>query len=178
MPVELVLFHSVLGLRTAVHDFADALRAAGHTVHTPDLFEGRTFDEIDAGMAFKDDLTEDVAMARAEAALAPLPEALVYAGFSFGGGLAQHFAQTRPGAVGAVLMHEAYDGEGAEIPMTIHSMVDDPWFDVEAAKRMPNSELFLYPGSGHLFLDDGHPDYDADAAALVRERVLAFLDRL
>src|SRR5437773_964554 len=47
---EVLLFHHAQGLTPGVHAFADELRAAGHTVHTPDLFDGRTFGSIDHGM--------------------------------------------------------------------------------------------------------------------------------
>ena len=40
---DVVLFHHALGLTPGIVAFADELRRAGHTVHTPDLFEGRTF---------------------------------------------------------------------------------------------------------------------------------------
>ena len=49
---EVLLFHHAQGLTPGVQAFADELRAAGHTVHAPDLFDGRTFDSIDEGMAF------------------------------------------------------------------------------------------------------------------------------
>ena len=49
---EIVLFHHIQGLTSGVHAFADRLRAAGHTVHTPDSFEGRTFASIDEGQAY------------------------------------------------------------------------------------------------------------------------------
>ena len=53
---EAVLFHSVLGLRPGVIAAADRLRAAGHTVHTPDLFDGKVFDDLDGGMRKEDAL--------------------------------------------------------------------------------------------------------------------------
>ncbi len=48
---EVLLFHHAQGLTPGIRAFADELRAAGHTVHTPDLFDGRTFASIDEGMA-------------------------------------------------------------------------------------------------------------------------------
>lgn len=47
---EIVLFHSALGLRPGVRAASDRLRSAGHTVHTPDLFDGRVFDRMDEGL--------------------------------------------------------------------------------------------------------------------------------
>jgi len=42
---EIVLFHSVLGVRPAVREWADRLRATGHVVHVPDLYDGEVFDD-------------------------------------------------------------------------------------------------------------------------------------
>ncbi len=49
---EVLLFHHAQGLTPGVRAFADDLRAAGHTVHAPDLFDGRTFGSIDEGLAY------------------------------------------------------------------------------------------------------------------------------
>ena len=60
----------------------------------------------------------------------------------------------------------------------------DPFFvdegDVDAARELVEStehaELFLYPGDQHYFADSTLPSYDAGAAKLLTQRVLAFLD--
>ena len=115
------------------------------------------------------------------------PEA-VYAGFSFGVMVAQQLAQTRPGARGALLMYsclpvsEFGDAWPEGVPVQVHGKDADPFFaeDLEAARGLVDStdraELFLYPGADHLFADSSLPAYDAAAAALLTERVLAFLD--
>ena len=56
-------------------------------------------------------------------------------------------------------------------------MANDDWAaeDLAVARTLEGIELFIYPGDGHVFTDRGLPDYDESAAALVRERVLAFL---
>jgi dienelactone hydrolase len=117
------------------------------------------------------------------------PEA-VYAGFSFGVIVAQQLAQTRPGARGALLMYsclpvsEFGDTWPEGVPVQVHGKDADPFFaeDLEAAQALVDStdqaELFLYPGDDHLFADSSLPAYDAAAAALLTERVLAFLDRV
>ena len=59
----------------------------------------------------------------------------------------------------------------------------DPWFvddgDIDAARALvdeaKDAELFLYPGDQHLFVDSSLRSYDAEAAALVTQRVLDFL---
>jgi dienelactone hydrolase len=184
---EVVLYHHVQGLTHGVRSFADTLREAGHAVHTPDLFGGRVFDTIDDGMAFARDagfgaLTE-LGVAAGEAVQ---PEA-VYAGFSFGVMPAQQLAQTRPGARGALLMYSCLPVSEFEqpwpegVPVQVHGKDADPFFaeDIEAARALVDStdraELFLYPGEEHLFADASLPGYDAGAAALLMQRVLAFL---
>ena len=101
---EVVLYHHVQGLTDGVRSFADELRQAGHTVHTPDLFDGRTFDTIEEGMAFAGEAGFAALVERGVAAAQGVRPEVVYAGFSFGVMPAQQLAQTRPGARGAVLM--------------------------------------------------------------------------
>lgn len=189
---DVVLFHHVLGLGEGVRTFADELRAGGHVVHTPDLYEGRTFAEIEDGVAFEESLGFRKIVERARLAVQGLPDELVYAGFSAGVLAAEALALTRPGANGALFFHGCMppsyfgdDGWPTSIPLQIHFMEDDPFsqegdLDVarELAESMGGVELFLYPGDGHLFADRTRPDFDEAAAALLMERTLAFLDRV
>jgi dienelactone hydrolase len=189
---EVLLFHHVQGLTPGLVDFAEALRGAGHTVHAPDLFDGRTFPTIDDGLAHAQSVGFASLHERASAAAAELPEALVYAGFSIGVMDAQRLAQTRAGAAGAVLLDscaplgEFAPGWPAGVPVQIHGGEADAFFmdegDVEAARQVveaaDDGELFTYAGCGHLFADSSAEAYDPDAASLVRQRVLAFLARI
>jgi dienelactone hydrolase len=186
---DVLLFHHAQGLTSGVVAFADELRAAGHTVHTPDLYAGRTFADLAEGVAYARELGfDDVTEAGVQAAEG-LPLELVYAGFSLGVGPAQKLAQTRPGARGALLFHAALEPTEfgpswpAAIPVQVHAMADDPEFnnewDLPAAQALvaaaADAELFLYPGDQHLFADRSLAAYDADAAALLTRRVLDFL---
>jgi dienelactone hydrolase len=193
---EVVLFHHVQGLTDGVRAFAEELRAGGHTVHTPDLFEGARPESIDDGMAYSDTIGDEELRARAEGAVADLPAGLVFAGFSSGAADAQRFAQTRPGALGALLYESCIPitGEWAfgpwpeGVPVQIHGNEKDEFFgkggDLEAARELVDtvgpelSELFLYPGDKHLFTDSSLPSYDAEATALVLERSRELLDRV
>ncbi|PDT15545.1 dienelactone hydrolase [Rhizobium sp. J15] len=188
---EVLLFHHAQGLTPGVRAFADDIRAAGHTVHTPDLFGGRTFPSIDEGLAYIGEIGFDDIRERGVRIAEDLPTALVYAGFSFGVLPAQKLAQTRPGARGALLFHACLpiSGEWAfgpwpkGVPVQIHGMDNDPIFagegDIDAAReivgKVETAELFLYPGDRHYFADSSLPSYDADAAALLTARVLEFL---
>ena len=182
---EVVLFHHALGVTAGIRALADQLRAKGHTVHVPDLYEGRVFEALDEGVAFSRQIDFDQ---RAEMAVGPLPGALVYMGISLGVMAAQKFTQTRPGARGAVLISSAVKPEeyGTPwphgVPLQIHMMENDEWvqgYDLDAAHELSNTvegaELFLYPGDRHLFADSSSPDYDEAAAAQLTQRVLQFL---
>ena len=191
---EVLLFHHAQGLTPGVRAFGDKLRAAGHTVHTPDLFDGRTFGSIDEGLAHIGEIGFDAMRERGVRVADALPAELVYAGMSFGVLPAQKLAQTRPGARGALLFYSCLpiSGEWAfgpwpdGVPVQIHGMDNDPFFvgegDIHAAREIVEkaaaAELFLYPGDQHYFADSSLPSYDPAAAALLTERVLGLLARV
>jgi len=185
---DVVLYHHVQGLTDGVRSFADELRGAGHTVHTPDMFDGRTFATIEDGMAFARAEGFGTLAERGVAAGAEIGSETVYAGFSFGVMPAQQLAQTQPRARGALFMYSCLPVSEfgatwpAGVPVQVHGKEGDEFFaeDLEAAQALADStdraELFLYPGEEHLFADSSLPAYDPDAAALLMKRVLAFLD--
>ena len=186
---EILLYHHALGQTAGFLAFADELRRAGHTVHTPDLYDGRVFDTLDDGVAHAERIGFGEIIARGGRAADDLPVGIVYAGFSLGVLPAQRLAQVRPGARGALLFHACvpiatFGGAWpAGLPVQIHGMDADPFFtgegDIDAARALvasaAHAELFLYPGDQHLFADAGLPSYDTDAAALLTRRVLDFL---
>ena len=186
---EVLLFHHVMGQTPGFFAFADELRQAGHTVHTPNLLDGRTFDSIDEGLAYVGEIGFGEVIGRGDQAASELPEGLVYGGFSLGVVPAQKLAQTRPGAKGALFFYSCVPvsefGEWPEgVPVQIHGADADPFFvdegDIDAARELVGStddaELFLYPGDQHYFADSSLPSYDAAATVLLTQRVLAFLD--
>jgi len=193
---EVVLFHHVQGLTDGVRAFAAQLRAGGHTVHTPDLFDGALPATIEDGIALVGSIGEETLDARIDEAVARLPQGVVYAGFSFGGGAGQRLAQTRAGARGA-LLYESFVSLTAEwafgpwpegLPVQVHGMDKDPYFalegDLDAARELAEmvgpelAQVFSYPGDRHLFTDSSLPSYDPNATALVLDRSREFLDRL
>jgi dienelactone hydrolase len=186
---EVLLFHHSLGRTAGFLAFADELRKAGHTVHTPDLYDGRTFDTVDDGMAHLAELGFEDVIERGVRAADALPAELVYAGFSLGVMPAQKLAQTRPGARGALFFESCAPTSAFgsawpnDVPVQIHGMDADPYFfgegDIDAARALVESaeqgELFLYDGDRHLFADASLPSYDREAAVRLRQRVLDFL---
>jgi dienelactone hydrolase len=186
---EVLLFHHAQGRTPGFLAFADELRDAGHSVHDPDLFDGRTFDILEEGVAYATEIGFATIIERGVRVADELPDTLVYGGFSLGVLPAQKLAQTRPGARGALLFHSCVPVEEfgpswpADVPVQIHAMEGDPYFvgdgDLEAAAALVESsehaELFLYSGDRHLFADPSLASFDSVAAALLTERVLDFL---
>ncbi|KDN86312.1 dienelactone hydrolase [Kitasatospora cheerisanensis KCTC 2395] len=189
---EIVLFHSAYGLRPAVHRAADRLRAAGHTVHTPDLYEGRTFDELEEGMAYRDEVGNDELLRRAVTAVAPLLPAengLVYAGFSLGGSLAQNLALADEQARGLLLLHGTSDlreDAATGIPVQLHvaepdAFESEDWLNtwyLLMTRAGADVEVHRYRGAGHLYTDPELPDHDAEATERTWAAALDFLAEL
>jgi dienelactone hydrolase len=189
---EVILFHHAQGLTTGVREFAARLESAGHTVRLPDLYDGRTFADLESGIGYAQQIGFGAVTERGLAAAGQYPAEVVYVGISLGVLAAQPLAQKRPGAKGAILLESCippaeFGGPWpAEVPVQVHGMDDDPIFagegDLDAARELvasvPDGELFLYPGKQHLFADHSLATYDAGAAELLTERVLRFLARV
>jgi dienelactone hydrolase len=185
-----LLFHHALGQTTGFLAFADELRSAGHTVHTPDLFGGKTFQDLDEGVGYAKQIGFPEIMKLGSQVAGELPADIVYAGFSLGVIPAQALTQTRPRARGALFYYSCilpseFDSPWpAGVPLQVHMMESDPWTEEDRplaealVEEIDHGELFLYPGSAHLFADSSTDDYDETAAALLRERTLAFLNRV
>lgn len=187
----IVLFHSVLGLRPGVMDFAAKLEEAGLAVITPDLYlDGSIFDTYEAGGKAWDAVGIPTILSRAREACASLSEPVVFAGFSNGAAVAEILAATHPQAKAAVLMHGALPPAMAQIEawpksvrVQLHYARDDPFRDPAndtAVREMVGAsgasfEEFLYAGNAHLFTDSGLPDYDDQATALVLQRIVSFV---
>lgn len=186
----LLLFHHAQGQTTGFLAFADELREAGHAVHAPDLYDGNTFGDLDEGVAYAKQVGFGEILRRGSAVATELPADVVYAGFSLGVMPAQSLTQTRPGARGAIFYSASLPPSEFEtpwpggVPLQIHMMDADPWAEEDRpaaealVKEIEDGELFLYPGSGHLFADASLDDYDEQAAGLLKERTLAFLNRV
>jgi dienelactone hydrolase len=188
---DVMLIHHAQGQTPGFHAFADELRSAGHTVHAPDLFDGRTFDSIPEGVAYANEIGFGELIEQGTRVAETLPSELVYAGFSLGVVVAQKLAQTRPGARGALFFYSCvpvseFGTWPAGVPVQIHGMDADPIFvdegDIDAARELvelaEDAQLFLYPGDQHYFADSSLPSYDEAATKLLTERVLAFLERV
>lgn len=189
--MNIMLFHSTYGLRPAVRQAAERLREAGHEVWTPDLFDGRTFDTVEDGMAFKDEVGKDELLKRAVLAAAPYSErGLVYAGFSLGAAIAQTLALGDRHARGLLLLHGTSDiapnvsVDG--LPVQLHVAEPDPfepddwlsaWY-LQMRKAGADVEVYRYAGAGHLYTDPELPDHDAEAAGATWRTALGFLESL
>ena len=189
---HIIVFHHVQGLTAGVVSFADQLRAAGHTVATPDLFDGALFDSIESGVAYAEAAGFMAIVERGVTAAADAEPGTVVAGFSLGALIAHKLAQTAPRVSGALLYHHgdvAWDMFGdswpAGVDIQLHVNEADEFCEVpvvrtfaDAVARSANAELYLYPGTSHLFLDPSLGGYEPENAELAVERSLAFLARL
>jgi dienelactone hydrolase len=185
-----LLFHHAHGQTSGFLAFADELREADHTVHAPDLYDGNTFRDLVEGVAYAERVGFPEIIRRGSAVAMDLPTDIVYAGFSLGALPAQSLAQTRPGARGAIFFHACVPTSEFEspwpgsVPLQIHMMDRDPWAEddlpvAEAlVEEVEDAELFLYPGSGHLFADPSLNDYEEQAAGLLKQRTFTFLHRV
>ncbi|UDY24195.1 dienelactone hydrolase family protein [Nocardioides sp. Kera G14] len=186
---EIVLFHHSGGLTDGVLDLAEKLRIVGHTVHTPDLFEGRTFGKVEEGVAYANEVGEETFADRASAFVDTLStDELVYGGLSMGCARAAEQVLFRDGALAAFFLYGVADPAWwdktwpADVPAEAHLTEEDPWREPEAeegfVKHIPKHDLFTYPGEGHLFLEPGHPDYDEELAHIVTSSIIDFLDEV
>ncbi|MEV5883256.1 dienelactone hydrolase family protein [Streptomyces sp. NPDC052020] len=189
--MNIMLFHSSHGLTPAVRSAADRLRGAGHQVWTPDLFEGRTFDTAEEGMAFQDETGKDELLKRAVLAAAPYSERqLVYAGFSLGASIAQTLALGDDKARGLLLLHGTSDlapnASADGLPVQLHVAEPDPfepddwlsaWY-LQMGRAGADVEVYRYAGAGHLYTDPALPDYDEEAAEATWRVALGFLASL
>jgi len=183
---DVVVFHHAQGVTEGVLVFAEDLRSAGHTVYVPDLYNGATFDSVDKGVAHAETIGIDTLLDRAGRAVNNLPERMVYAGFSLGAVPAQMLAQTRPRSHGALLYHGGSPTSRFRVPwpigvaLQLHVMDADEWMELDVAEALrdevADAELFVYAGSKHLFADSSLEDDDADAAQLLLQRTLDFLN--
>ncbi|MFI2711027.1 dienelactone hydrolase family protein [Micromonospora sp. NPDC018662] len=183
---HVLLLHPVHGLRPAVLAAADRLRAAGHRVTTPDLYEAPAAATVEAGFALLGTIGHGTVLDRARRAVAALPAETVLAGFSMGAGIAGALLAERPRAAALLLMHGTGGGPDSArpgLPVRLHLADPDeyePSAEVDEwrqAMTAAGAEVVVhrYPGSGHLFTDPDSPDFDASAAALAEHRVLTFL---
>lgn len=185
---DVVLFHHAQGLTDGVRAFATRLEVHGHRVFLPDLYEGATYDTLGEGVAHAERVGFDVIIARGVVAAEDMPPGTVFAGFSLGALPAQKLAQTRPGALGAVLYHGGVPADifaatwPTAVGLQLHIAEDDEWSELhvaqDLARRAPAGELYVYPGSAHLITDSSLGEYDPEATDLILQRTNTFLQRL
>lgn len=184
---HIVLFHSILGRRPIEGEIAAVFEADGHAVTLPDLYDGQAADNYEAGFAIRRAIDDETIAARAEAAMANVPDDAVLAGISFGTMLASSFCARRPQTAGLLLFAGVAPWEATPrkgLPVSAHVALPDPfddepyfsdWVDGAGEARV---QLHRYPGVGHYFLDPGLDDYDETAARLCLDRSRDFLQGL
>ncbi len=183
---DIILFHSALGLTPSVEAFAEALRADGHRVQTPDLFDGAVFETLAKGVEKRDEIGIPALSERAMKSVAPDATDVIFAGFSMGTAAAQMLAATHRGAIGCVLMHAALPLQAlglqawpAAVPVQFHSTQDDPWVDRDVVAGLQDQigsfQTHWYEGAAHLFAERDGGEYVGEQAETMLSRVRAFV---
>src|SRR5690349_11957837 len=103
--LQVLLCHSILGLRDIEHEAAEILRRAGYSVKIPDLFDGATAASIPEGAEIVARLGWSKVCERAEMAASVLQPEAVLAGFSMGVGVVSELWRRHRLAAGAIFFH-------------------------------------------------------------------------
>jgi dienelactone hydrolase len=174
-------------LRPAVRAAADRMRAAGHTVATPDLYRAPAVDDLTEGFALAERIGFETMLGRAREGIRDLPPEAVLAGLSMGTGFVDALLPERPATAGVLLLAGAgttYATCPAGLRAQLHIADPDPEFvPAEDVRRWTAGmtaaetifEVYRYPGVGHLWIDEDLPDFDAPAADRTWQRCAEFL---
>lgn len=183
---EIILFHHAQGLTEGLRDLAERLRAAGHKVHTPDMYSGPVFGKLDEGLAFASRIGHDAIEEVARRAARRHPHTNTVIGFSLGAFPAQLLAQEWKKIDGLVLVAGGLPPRDLggdwrfNVRLSVHAADPDDWIPPGSLETLLHHargpHIHRYPGLGHMFVDPSSPDYDADAADLFEERLLAWLE--
>jgi dienelactone hydrolase len=183
---EIILFHHAQGLTEGLRELAERIRAAGHEVHTPDMYSGVVFGRLDEGLAFASRIGHDAIEEVAHRAARQHPHADTVIGFSLGAFPAQLLAQEWNRIHGLVLVagglppRDLRSDWRLDVRLSAHAADPDDWIpagSLESLLRRARAPyVYRYPGLGHMFVDPSSPDYDADAADLFEERLLTWLE--
>ena len=184
---DVLLFHSVYGLRPGVLAAADRLRDAGHRVVTPDLYAGAVTETLEEGFALRDRIGLPVLLARSGEALGDLPSGGVLAGMSMGAAIAMELGAADSRISGLILLH-GLGGTPEKVtpglPVQAHVTVADAGLDEirEWSRGLGDlgarAEVFRYEGGGHLYTDADLSDFHGPSADLTFDRCAAFLASL
>lgn len=193
-PGVLVL-HAWWGLTPFFKQVCDRLADEGFVALAPDLFAGRTTDDVEVAKKLLADADMDAMLdlVRSSAltlrAMPATPDAPVGTlGFSMGASWAFWLASRTPEIVGATVAFygtQNVDMAPAESAFLGHFAEVDPYVDedeltlLEADLHVLDKDVTFhhYPGTGHWFFEEDNPAYDERAAAVAWERTLAFLHR-
>ncbi len=195
----LIVIQEWWGLTDHIADVSNRFAAEGFTVLAPDLYGGHTtHDGDEAGRLMSAmpveravrDLSGAVDFLLAQESVTSLKVGVV--GFCMGGGFVLHLAALRGDKVGAAVpFYGAIAGElpdlsGVGGPVQGHYAPNDDWAPLDQINAIAETirkeagqevEIFVYPGTGHAFLNDENliGTYDPEAAKLAWSRAVAFL---
>ncbi len=188
-----LLLHSWWGLNEFTRDFARNIASLGFTVLAPDLFNGQTPQTAADGEAVlagvEPNELSGLVMSSAHAlrtATEDQTKPISVIGLSMGGSMALWLSARLPGSVDSVVTFygaQSIDYDDATAVYQGHFGDQDHMVDseervvTESFIRLgeKHTEFHTYEGVGHWFMEEGSPNYDADAAALAWDRTKHFL---
>lgn len=203
-----VMIHDVWGLADHTRDLAGRLAGEGFAVLAVDLYRRKGDVEIRDPGAWMRDLSDAEVLGDVRAAAgflagdASAGRRVGVTGFCMGGMYALLAACTSEDLAAAAPFYGmlSYDhallagkagrapldaAAGLRCPLLAFFGEDDPYIPLDQVERLkqrlpaePPSEVVVYPGAGHAFMNDTRPDaYRPDAAADAWSRLVAFLRR-
>lgn len=188
----LLLLHAWWGRNADVLARADALRAEGYTVETPDLFGGRvasTIEEAKALTAGEQDREAELTRMVDDAVLqlGRRVDRIAVVAWSFGIWYAWKAGIAHHDKVRALVLFYGIGPAQPDAPLPpvlAHYAAHDEFEDLDFARSVERDmnaagkqvRVELYPATKHWFDEPSRPEYDPKASALAWERTHAFLD--
>jgi carboxymethylenebutenolidase len=193
----IIVVHEWWGLNGQIRGVARRLAAEGYVAVVPDLYHGKVAGDAEYAHELMRGLDEDRAIADLDAALEWLRaeprvdrRRIGVLGFCMGGRLSHLMALHSPDLAAAAMFYGRPESNAArlatlKVPLQAHFGAEDRGIgadQVEALKAALTrgrkvGDVYVYPGAGHAFMNEGGPSYHADAARQAWARTLQFFQK-
>jgi carboxymethylenebutenolidase len=193
----IVVVHEWWGLNAQIRDVARRLAREGYVAIVPDLYHGQVTADPEQAHVLMRGLEETQASADLQAAVAWLrseprvgKRKIGVMGFCMGGAYAQGLALRSRELAAAVTFYGPPVTDPKALarlacPLQGHFGEADDGIPVAKVKALEaalkkggkETEIYLYAGAGHAFMNDTRPSYHPDAARQAWARTLAFLQK-
>ncbi len=192
-----IVIHEWWGLNGQIRSVARRLAQEGYVAVVPDLYHGRVADDPEYAHELSRGLDEKKALADLDAAAAWLRTQrrvnrarVGVVGFCMGGRLSELFALHGSGLAAAVMFYGPPETDAdriatLKIPLQGHFGGEDRGIGSEQVEALraalaeagKTADIYVYPGAGHAFMNEGRPSYHADAARQAWARLLQFFQK-